>query len=58
MPGDVSGLRQTLVEDLTGLGFSMTQKVPGEAQLQLTLSESAEDMFGWLRFGTVKLAKL
>jgi hypothetical protein len=41
--GDVTGLRQTLVEDLTGLGFSMTQKLPGEAQLQLTLSESAED---------------
>jgi hypothetical protein len=41
--GDVTGLRQTLVEDLTGLGFSMTQKLPGEAQLQVTLSESAED---------------
>lgn len=40
--GDVTGLRQTLVEDLTGLGFSMTRKLPGEAQLQLTLSESAE----------------
>jgi len=41
--GDVSRLRQALVEDLTGLGFSMTQKLPGEAQLQLTLSESAAD---------------
>jgi hypothetical protein len=41
--GDVSGLRQTLVENLTGLGLTLTQKMPADAQLQLTLSESAED---------------
>jgi len=41
--GDVSSLRQTLVENLTGLGLTMTQRQPADAQLQLTLSESAED---------------
>jgi len=41
--GDVSSLRRTLVENLTGLGLTLTQRMPADAQLQLTLSESAED---------------
>jgi hypothetical protein len=40
---DVSSLRRTLVENLTGLGLTLTQRMPADAQLQLTLSESAED---------------
>jgi hypothetical protein len=40
---DVSSLRQTLVENLTGLGLTLTQRMPADAQVQLTLSESAED---------------
>jgi hypothetical protein len=39
----VSSLRETLVEDLTGLGFSTTRKLPADAQLRLTLSESDDD---------------
>jgi hypothetical protein len=38
--GDIASLRQTLVEDLTSLGLSMTQRLPADSQLQLTLSES------------------
>jgi hypothetical protein len=40
--GDVSSLRQTLVADLSKLGLSIKEKAPADAQLQLTLSESAE----------------
>ncbi len=44
---DVADLRQLLVEDLTVLGFSLTRKLPADAQLQLTLSESA-DNYVWV----------
>jgi hypothetical protein len=40
---DVGSLRRTLVENLTGLGLTLTQRMPADAQLQVTLSESAED---------------
>jgi hypothetical protein len=40
---DVASLREELVANLAALKFRITEKVPSDAQLQLTLSESAED---------------
>ncbi len=40
---DVASLREELVADLAVLKFRITEKLPSDAQLQLTLSESAED---------------
>jgi hypothetical protein len=40
---DVAGLREELVADLAALKFRITEKLPSDAQLELTLSESAED---------------
>ena len=40
---DVASLREELVASLTALKFRITEKPPSEAQLQITLSESAVD---------------
>jgi hypothetical protein len=40
---DVAGLREELVADLAARKFRITEKAPSDAQLQLTLSESADD---------------
>ncbi len=45
--GEVDGVRQMLVADLSNIGFRITKKQPADAQLQLTLSESA-DSYVWV----------